>query len=179
MSLSTWIRPALSVGAFAFITLASVALAQQQQQQERLPGNDQSDARPQPRFQAYDVFIDAGDANLGAYQIEILAPDAGVVFAGVEGGDHPSFRDPPFYDPRALQDGERIVLAAFSTADDLPTGRTRIARLHVQEMPRPNDAPVDWVASVIVAGDDAGAQIETTAIEVTRSNAPAMRGFVR
>ena len=49
----------------------------------------------------------------------------------MEGGEPPAFAAPPYYDPRALQQG-RIVLAAFQTQGELPAGRVRVARVHFQ-----------------------------------------------
>ena len=82
------------------------------------------------RFRAIDVFVDAGDAALGAWQVEIKG-GAGALIVGVEGGDG-VFGKPPYYDPAALQGG-RIVLASFTTAQGLKPGRIRVARLHMQE----------------------------------------------
>ncbi len=86
-----------------------------------------------PRFQAVDVFVDSKAQPLAAYQIEITAPKESVKIVGIEGGEHAAFREPPFYDPKAIQH-ERVILAAFSTsaAGKLPSGRTRVATIHVQ-----------------------------------------------
>jgi hypothetical protein len=83
-------------------------------------------------FRAFDVFIDTGKQPLAAYQIEINGPKELVRIAGIEGGEPAAFREPPFYDPKAIQH-ERVILAAFNTgaADKLPTGRTCVATLHV------------------------------------------------
>ena len=54
--------------------------------------------------------------------------------------------DEPGRDPAALA-GDRVILAAYSTAEQLPKGRFRIARVHVQvtiDAPEPkpgDDAP--------------------------------------
>lgn len=92
-------------------------------------------------FAAIDVFVDAGRTPLGAYQVEVKAvapPNAAaepdVKLIGVEGGDG-VFKAAPYYDPAALHENQlrdRIIIAAFSTAADLPAGRIRVARLHVQ-----------------------------------------------
>ena len=57
--------------------------------------------------------------------------DAKIV--GVEGGSHAAFREPPFYDPKAIQQ-ERVILAAFNTGkpDKLPKNKTRVATIHLQ-----------------------------------------------
>lgn len=96
---------------------------------------------PPVRFMTLDVYIDAGANPIAAYQVEIFdahaagpkAPADASTFTlvGVEGGEHPAYKEPPYYDPAALS-RNIIKLAALSTADDLPKGRTRMARLHVQ-----------------------------------------------
>jgi len=83
------------------------------------------------RFEAVDVFIDSHEQPLAAYQFELFATTGNVKIVGVEGGEHPAFHEPPYYDPAALTQ-DRIIIAAFSTATELPSGRTRVARLHMQ-----------------------------------------------
>jgi hypothetical protein len=78
-------------------------------------------------FIPVDVYLDTGAQHLGAYQIELTAKTAMIV--GLEGGEAKAFKDAPYYDPAALQ-GNKIVVASFSTDADLPAGQTRIARLH-------------------------------------------------
>ncbi len=83
-----------------------------------------------PRFAWVDISIDSGSVPLAAYQLE-LSSDAGKFeIVGIEGGEHAAFHEPPYYDPAALKAG-RVILAAFSTDDALPTGRARVARVHV------------------------------------------------
>ena len=82
------------------------------------------------RFTYVDVYIDSKDKPLAAWQLEFSA-GASVAIVGIEGGEHPAFKEPPYYDPAAMSH-ERVILAAFSTARDLPTGRTRVARIHLQ-----------------------------------------------
>ena len=83
-----------------------------------------------PTFAAFDVFVDSGAQALAAWQFEWLVPGGGARIVGVEGGEHAAFAQAPYYDPAALQGG-RILVAAFSTAAELPHGRTRVARLHL------------------------------------------------
>ena len=83
------------------------------------------------RFETVDIYIDAGDKPLAAYQFSVHSATKTALLAGLEGGEHPSFAHPPYYDPKALID-EKVIVAAYSTADTLPQGRTRVARLHVQ-----------------------------------------------
>ena len=83
------------------------------------------------RFGHVDVFVNATDQPLAAYQCEIVATAGDVTLVGIEGGEHAAFKTPPYYDPRALGQ-KRIILGAFNTGADLPRGRTRVARLMVQ-----------------------------------------------
>jgi hypothetical protein len=86
-----------------------------------------------PRFLTAEVVLDSGAQPLAAYQVEVTVTNTAARIVGIEGGSHPAFRTPPYYDPKALQ-GERIILAAFSTAAEgsLPKGRTRVATLHLR-----------------------------------------------
>jgi hypothetical protein len=90
-------------------------------------------AQVQSRFGAFDLFVDSGDRALAAYQIEFIATSGDVKIAGIEGGEHAAFHQPPYYDPRAIQH-ERAILAGFNMAssDKLPRGRTRVATIHVR-----------------------------------------------
>ena len=83
------------------------------------------------RFEARDIYIDTRDRELAAYQIEFLDVAGRSVVAGVEGGEHAAFEKPPYYDSAALRRG-RLIIAAFNTGEDLPRGRTRVARLHLE-----------------------------------------------
>jgi hypothetical protein len=80
-----------------------------------------------------DVFVDSKDKPLAAYQLDFAVTNGNAKIVGIEGGEHPAFGQPPFYDPKAMQH-ERVILAAFSTeaADKLPTGKTRVATIHLQ-----------------------------------------------
>ena len=91
------------------------------------------DANPAIRFDAIDLYIDTGDDPLAAYQLDLSAAVGDVKIVGLEGGEHPAFSAPPYYDPAAMQ-GDRVIIADFSTAaaHTLPTGKTRIATIHVQ-----------------------------------------------
>ena len=82
------------------------------------------------KFVAVDVFVDAGDRKLAAWQVEIGTGEKAAI-VGVEGGEPAAYREPATYDAAALQGG-KIVLAAFTTGD-APTGRVRVARLHLME----------------------------------------------
>jgi hypothetical protein len=85
------------------------------------------------RFSAVDIYVDSKNAPLAAYQIEFCATNGVAKIVGIEGGDSPAFHEPPFYDTKAIQH-ERVIIAAFNTAsaDKLPSGKTRIATVHLQ-----------------------------------------------
>ena len=105
------------------------------------------------RFEAIDVIVDTGQVPLAAWQFEIQSRSPGVEIVGIEGGEHEAFADPPYYDPRAMNN-DRVILAAFSTADELPHGRSRIARLHLQlEGPGPREFEVQVNVMATVGGE--------------------------
>jgi len=108
--------------AILFFGLAAELLAQQPALEEG-----------RSRFRAVDIYVDSGSTPLAAYQLEFAATNGVAKIVGIEGGEHPAFRQPPFYDPKAIQ-SERVIIASFSTgsANDLPTGRTRVATIHYQ-----------------------------------------------
>ena len=85
------------------------------------------------RFCAVDIFVDSGSTPLAAYQIEFAATNGVAKIVGIEGGEHPAFRQPPFYDPKAMQH-DRVIIASFSTRSitELPAGKTRVATIHLQ-----------------------------------------------
>lgn len=83
------------------------------------------------QFEAIDVFVDSGAHPLAAYQFELASQTEGVEIVGIEGGSHSAFSNPPYYDPRAMNNN-RVILAAYNTGKDLPSGRSRVARVHVQ-----------------------------------------------
>jgi hypothetical protein len=83
------------------------------------------------RFEAIDVFVDSGNQPLAAYQFELASKTPGVEIVGIEGGEHAAFADPPYYDLKAMNNN-RVIIAAFTTGENLPAGRSRVARIHVQ-----------------------------------------------
>jgi hypothetical protein len=85
------------------------------------------------RFSAVDIYVDSKNAPLAAYQIEFSATNGVAKIVGIEGGESTAFHEPPFYDAKAIQ-RERVIIAAFNTlaADKLPSGKTRIATIHLQ-----------------------------------------------
>lgn len=109
------------------------------------------------RFEPLDVFIDT-PAPLAAYQFEVAVEQGQATIVGVEGGTHKAFADAPYYDPAALQQN-RIIVAAFNTGKDLPSGKTRVARLHMRIA---GNAP-QYALKLIVATDSNGDTIPATA----------------
>lgn len=107
------------------------------------------------RFEAVDVFVDSGEHALAAWQLELQSTAKSIEIVGIEGGQHAAFSEPAYYDPEAMN-GNRVVLAAFSTAKDLPHGKTRVARIHVQCEGR---NVMEYRTSLIVAADATGKAI--------------------
>ena len=111
--------------------------------------------RQETRFVTLEVFIDSQANKLAAWQLEVEDTEGRAQLVGIEGGDHPAYQDPPAYDPKALQGG-KVILASFQLAEDLPQGRTRVARLSFAiEGPK---EPV-FVCTPIVAAQADGQEI--------------------
>jgi hypothetical protein len=99
----------------------------------RLLAQQPADEEGRSRFCAVDIFIDSGSTPLAAYQLVFSVTNGIAKIVGIEGGEHPAFSQPPFYDPKAIQH-ERVIIAGFSTAPaaGLPAGKTRVATIHFQ-----------------------------------------------
>ena len=111
------------------------------------------------RFEAIDVFVDSKAAPLAAYQLEVASVTPGVEIVGIEGGQHPAFAEPPYYDSKAMNNN-RVILAAFNTGDNLPSGRTRVARIHVQlQGPGMKEYRTSLTASATASGEEIPASI--------------------
>lgn len=111
--------------------------------------------QPNVRFVPLHITIDSGDQTLAAYQFELKATAGQIKIVGVEGGEHPAFKEPPYYDPAALAN-DRIIIAAFNTGSDLPTGSTRIATIHLQII---GDVEPEYELELVVAADADGKEI--------------------
>jgi len=122
-------------------------------------------AEPMPtRFTAYEVHLDPGSAKLAAWQVEVVLADASASIVGVEGGTTPAFREPAYHDPEALQAG-RIVIATFTTGQDVSAGSQHVATLHVAETPGAESPTI----RVMAAADPAGRTLRAEArIEPSR-----------
>ena len=91
-----------------------------------------SDGNSLIRFRTINILVDSGNTPLAAYQLECFATNGIVKITGIEGGEHSAFSQAPHYDPKAMQH-DRVIIAAFNTAppNQLPTGKTRVATVHV------------------------------------------------
>jgi hypothetical protein len=112
-------------------------------------------AQGRVRFAPVHVYLDSGDKPLAAYQFELQARTGRIKIVGIEGGEHPAFREAPYYDPAALMN-DRIIIAAFNTGSDLPHGRTRIATIHLQIL---GDAEPQYELKLMAVADDNGQEI--------------------
>jgi hypothetical protein len=112
----------------------------------------------QVRFRAVDIYIDSGNTPLAAYQLEFSVTNTIAKIVGIEGGAHPAFHEPPYYDPKAIQQ-ERVIIAAFNTdkPENLPTGKTRVATIHLETVGVENPA---YELKLQTAGDSAGNRIQ-------------------
>jgi hypothetical protein len=120
----------------------------------------ETDAKPDygatpVRFEAVEIYIDSKDEALAAYQFELSTKAGEIAIVGVEGGEHPAFKEPPYYDPAALSN-DRIIIAAFNTGKDLPKGRTRVATIHLQLT---GETEPEYVLELDVAASASGNRI--------------------
>ena len=96
-----------------------------------------SDVLSSPRFIALDIYLQS-DEPIAAWQFNLADRDGRFKIVGIESGDSAAYQRAPYYDREAINLGQsdRIVIANYSLADadDLPTGRMRLATVHlVQE----------------------------------------------
>jgi hypothetical protein len=117
-------------------------------------------------FRVIDIFVDPKGKSLGAYQLHWKVTTQNARIVGIEGGDHPAFRNPPQYDPRSIQ-GERVVVAAFNTGAEksLPKGRIRIGSIHIEAAAA---AICRFEIENLEAADAQGGRISVTAQSVER-----------
>jgi hypothetical protein len=110
------------------------------------------------KFAAMDVYLDPHGTALAAYQVQINATAGDIALVGIEGGEHPAFSQPPYYDKRAILD-RQVILAAYSTAANLPSGKTRVATLMVRISGKQQPK---WSAMLMVAGSAEGKSIDAS-----------------
>ena len=118
-------------------------------------GRDELSPEPSVRFAPLHIYLDSGDRSLAAYQFELKATAGRIEIVGVECGEHKAFSEAPYYDP-AARTQDRIIIAAFNTGRDLPTGRTRIATVHLLIK---GDVEPQYELDLTVAGDADGEKI--------------------
>jgi hypothetical protein len=111
------------------------------------------------RFESIDLRIDPRGTPLAAYQVEITADSAAAKLVGIEGGDAAAYREPPYYDPAALNQN-RVILAALNTSADVPSKTFRAARLHVQV---PTGVKTNWTVKLTTAAGPDGSVIAANA----------------
>ena len=87
------------------------------------------------RFEAVEIYLES-EHPVAAWQFELGESSGRMRVVGIENGDSAAFAGAPYYDFEAVIEGEadRIIVADYSLkpADELPTGRSRIATVHVQ-----------------------------------------------
>ena len=110
------------------------------------------------RFAPLRIYIDTSDKKLAAYQFELKAAVGQIKIVGVEGGSHPAFQAPPYYDPAALMNN-RIIIADFNTGQNLPQAKTLVATLHLQITA---DVEPEYELELAVAADGQGTRIPAT-----------------
>lgn len=124
-----------AIAAVLMVGVAAVAGAWSPQQQPATPAHErdkapvQEPSRQQTQFMAYDIVIDTGTEPLAAWQVEIKDELKHARIVGIEGGQSGAYSQAPHYDPKAIQ-GEHVIIGAFTTGD-APSGKVRVARLHV------------------------------------------------
>jgi len=118
-------------------------------------------------FRVVDIFVDAKGKSLAAYQLEWKVASHNAKIVGIEGGDHAAFKQPPQYDPRAIQ-GERVIVAAFNIANEnaLPRRRTRLATIHLEA---PAGANCKFELEKFEAADAQGRRISVNAWSTERT----------
>ncbi len=112
------------------------------------------------RFTAVDIFIDSQEP-LAAWQFELAERNGLMTVVGVENGNSNAFPEAPYFDLDALRLGtaDRVIVADFSLEPTtlLPSGRTRVATIHVQLV---GGQDPDYELSLIAAGGVDGDAIE-------------------
>lgn len=122
----------------------------------------QANAADQIRFASVGVYLDSTDP-VAAWQFELSENSGSMQVVGVEGGDSAVYQRAPYYDREAVQLGtaDRITVADYSVADasELPSGRTRIATVHVM-LSGPDDP--NFVITLVTAVQTDGSVIAAT-----------------
>ncbi len=116
------------------------------------------------RFATIDVYVDSPEP-LAAWQFELSEATGAMAVVGVENGESAAFAGTPHYDLDAVAQGraERIIVADYSLGESatLPTGRTRIATVHVRLT---GAQTPEFELQLIAAGNAAGQAIDAAAV---------------
>lgn len=112
-----------------------------------------------PRFTTVDLFVDSAQSPLAAWEMEFKATSGAVEIVGIERGDNADFHDPPYYDPAALKNN-RVIVGAFDLAPQLPSGKIRVARLHLHISG--SEKPI-YAVNLVAAGNKEGKPIAAQA----------------
>jgi len=139
---------------FALLLLASAGGASS----NAPPSAASSSAADDVRFAALNVYLDPHGTPLAAYQAQVTTNSNDVTLVGIEGGEHPAFAQPPYYDKRAIL-SRRLIFAAYSTASTLPSSKTRVATLMVRISGKQEPK---WNALLMVAGSVEGKSIDAS-----------------
>jgi len=112
------------------------------------------------RFAVVDVYVDS-NAPVAAWQFELRERRGRMQVVGIEGGEGQGFREPPFYDQRAVARGtsDRVIVASYSLSapEQLPSGRVRVASVHVRLL---GEATPDYELRLVAAGTADGHAID-------------------
>ncbi len=146
---------------FVAALASSIALSVVVARAQEVPAT-QPASKPAIRFTHVDVSIDSKSEPLAAYQFELAAEKGDVKIVGIEGGEHAAFKAPPYYDPAAMSQ-DHVIIAAFNTGKDLPKGKTRVARVHVQIT---GETKPEYVIKLEVAASSEGQPLNSATASV-------------
>ena len=109
---------------FGFVFICSVCLSQHGAAQD-----------PEyARFAAVEIYLHSSEP-VAAWQFSLNEKNGLMKVVGVENGESAAFARTPYYDREAIRLGsaDKVIVADFSLADEnrLPSGRTRIATIHL------------------------------------------------
>lgn len=125
------------------------------------------------RFATLEVYVESAEP-LAAWQFELTESTGAMAVVGVENGDSAAYPEAPHYDRAVMEraSADRIIVADYSLAarDELPSGRTRVATVHVRLTG--TRAP-DFELQLTAAGNAEGERITAAAIyELQEGRAP-------
>lgn len=79
----------------------------------------------------FEVFLDVGNAALGAYTLTLTFPSDRVQVESVTGGDTSPFTSPPFVNPQSFSSGKTRLSAFQAQSMSSPTGAVSVAKVTV------------------------------------------------